>query len=395
MPAVGQPTTVLQGVETPNVSVDPDSFFKYTRRLRFAMKPLTTFAGFGSTDPVQLRQTGVVSKLYVRVTGTVTTSAGAATTWQWPYDLVRAFRVSANGQSNLINISGLQAKMLNVLHNAALTSKGVTRAGSQAAAAGTQRVGTLSLGSEDWGTFSATESMGPAVTALTANSHAVDLFYEIPLSFDDKTLIGAIYAQTNATQLTLDIDWEQASNLLGAGSFTAQNLQFQVLGEVYSIPQVGGRFVVPDLSAFHSVIGFRASGLAQGENEILLPGTGVGRQLMRLYGQTVSGAAPGVPLAVNATNYGQIGWRYGGNDTPEYFQSAQQLRYINELDYNDDISALWGFWALDWAHHWAFRDSIDEGATTDLRSVVNLAAAPTNGVARIVQETLFAAPVGA
>ena len=394
--AVGQPTVVLQGVETPNVSVDPDNYFRYTRRLRFPMKSLTTFAGVGSSDSVSLRQTGVVSKLLVRVTGTVTTSAAAATTSEWPYNLIRAFRVSANGQSNLINISGLQCKMINIIDNPAVTSKGVSRrANAATGTTGNLQAGSLSLAAEDWGTGAGPELMGPAITALTAISHTVDLYYEIPISFDDKTLIGAVYAQTNATQLTLDIDWETQANLLSAGSFTANTLQFQVLGEVFSIPNVGGRYVVPDLSAFHSLISFKASGLSQGDNEILLPGTGVGRQLMRVFGQVYTGTAPGTPLVVNATNYGQLAWRYGGNDTPEFAPVATQLRYINELDYNDDIAALWGFWSWDFATAWAFRDSVDEGSTTDLRVVANLVSAPTNGVARIVHETLFAAPVGA
>jgi hypothetical protein len=392
--AVGQPTVVLQGVETPNVSVDPESFFRYTRRLRFPMKSLTTFAGLGSTDSISLRQTGVVSKLLVRVTGTITLSAASATTSEWPYNLVRAFRVAANGQSNLINTSGLQVKMLNLMGNPALTSKGVTRAANQAAGAGTSSSGTLSLAAEDWGTNGA-NSMGPAVTALGAVAFTVDLYYEIPLAFDDKYLTGAIYAQTNATQLTLDIDWESSANLFSAGGTTANTLQYQVLGEVFSIPNVSGRYVVPDLSAFHSLIGFRQSGLGQGDNEILLPGTGVGRQLMRLYAQVYSGTAPGSPLVNNSTNIGQIGWRYGGNDTPEFVPNGYQLRYINELDYNDDIGRLWGFFAWDFATAWAFRDAVDEGSTTDLRLLVNLVNAPTNGIARIVQETIFAAPVGA
>jgi hypothetical protein len=392
--SVGQPTVVLQGVETPNVSVDPESFFRYTRRLRFPMKSLTTFAGFGSTDSISLRQTGVVSKLLVRVTGTVAAAAASATTSEWPYNLVRAFRVAANGQSNLINAQGLQVKMLNTAGNPALTSKGVTRAANQAVGAGTATAGTLSLAAEDWGTNTATNQMGPAVTALTAVSYTVDLYYEIPLAFDDKYLTGAIYAQTNATQLTLDVDWETATNLTAAGTLTP-TLSYQVLGEVFSIPNVSGRYVVPDLSAFHSLIGFRQSGLGQGDNEILLPGTGVGRQLMRLYAQVYSGTAPGSPLANTAANFGQLGWRYGGNDTPEFVPVGYQLRYINELDYNDDIGRIWGFFAWDFASAWAFRDAVDEGSTTDLRILINLVNAPTNGIARIVQETIFAAPVGA
>lgn len=392
--AAGQPTVVLQGIETPNVSVDPQAFYKYTRRLRFMMKSRTTFAGFGTTDSISLRQTGVVSKLFIRVTGTVAATASAATTSEWPYNLIKAVRVAANGQSNLINVSGLQLKVVNVMSNPALNSNGVARAANQAVGAYGVQNGTLSLSGEDWGTVSASNSMGPAVTALTASSYSVDLTFEVPIAFDDKTLTGAIYAQTNATQLTLDVDWETHANLAATGTLTP-TLSYQVLGEVFSIPQVNGKYVVPDLSAFHSLIGFRAAGLSQGDNEILLPGTGVGRQLMRVFGQVYTGTAPGAPLVVNDTNFSTLAWRYGGSDQPEGVQHAAQLRAINQYDYVEDIGRLWGAFAWDFATAWAFRDSVDEGATTDLRLLVNLVSTPTNGVARIVQQTIFAAPVGA
>ena len=50
---------------------------------------------------------------------------------------------------------------------------------------------------------------------------------------------------------------------------------------------------------------------------------------------------------------------------------------------------------MHFATAWAFRDAVDQGATTDLRVVVGLVSTPTNGIFRGVQETIFAAPVGA
>lgn len=392
--AVGQPTVALQGIETPNVSVDPDAFFKYTRRQRFSMKSLATFGGFGSTDSLALRQTGVISKLFVRVTGTITATAGAATTAEYPHNLIKALKISANGQSNLINVNGSQLKVVNTMGNPALTSKGVGRnAGTTVGTGRNTTSGSLSLAAEDWGT-NAGAQIGPAVTSLTAVAYAVELVYEVPIAYDDRYLTGAIYGQTNATQLTVDIDWASAADVTATGTLTPA-LQFQVIGEVFTIPNVGGRYVVPDLSAFHSLIGFRQSGLASGDNEVLLPGTGVGRQLMRLIGQVYTGASPGAPLVVNATNYSQLAWRYGGNDTPETVTPGTVLRYINEWDYNDDIGGIWGYFCYDFATAWAFRDAVDQGATTDLRVVVGLVSTPTNGIFRGVQETIFAAPVGA
>lgn len=396
MPTAAQPTVMLQGIETPSASVDPTSFFANTRRLVFPMKSLTTIAGLGSSDPTQLRQTGVVAGLEVRVTGSFVfggTITGTTMSYRWPYNLIRALRLSANGQANLINVNGLQLKARSMMMPDS-QDRGVSQ--TFAATAGVTQ-GNLSLASEDWGTSGANK-LGPGVTVAATGTYTFDLSFYVPIAFDQKTLVGAIYAQTASTQLQLDIDWETQANLVtlgGSATLAAPVIQYQVTGIVYSIPNVGGRFVVPDLSSFHSLIGFRTSAIAQGDNEILLPGTGIGRQLMRCFFQVSTGTAPGVPLAMNATNYGQLAWRYGGNDTPESVPNGTVLRYLNERLYNCDVGRNWGIGCWDFANEWAFRDSVDEGATSDLRLLINLVSAPTTPFAEIVQETLFAAPVGA
>jgi hypothetical protein len=390
-----QPTVMLQGVETPVASVDPESFFANTRRLLFPMRSITPIAGLGSSDPTQLRQTGVVAGLEVRVTGSLVfggTITGTTMSWRWPYNLIKALRVSANGQANLINANGLQLKARSMMQPDS-QDRGVARNINNVAI----QQGSLSLGSEDWGT-SGSNLLGPGRTVPATGTYTFDLAIYVPIAFDQKTLLGAIYAQTAATQLSLDIDWETQANLVtlgGAATLATPTINYQVTGIVYSIPNVGGRFVVPDLSSFHSLIGFRTSAIAQGDNEVLLPGTGIGRQLLRTFFQVYTGTAPGSPLAMNATNYGQLGWRYGGNDTPELVANGTQLRYLNERLYNADVGGQWGVGCWDFANEWAFRDSVDEGQTSDLRLLINLQAAPTTPYAEIVQETLFAAPVGA
>jgi hypothetical protein len=100
---------LIQGVQSPDVVVNPNAFYAATRRLRFPMKSLTTIAGLGSSDTVQLRQTGIISMLECRVTGTVTfggTITGTTMSYDWPFNLVKTFRLSANGQSNLISMRG-------------------------------------------------------------------------------------------------------------------------------------------------------------------------------------------------------------------------------------------------------------------------------------------------
>lgn len=389
------PSAPLQGVEAPNVQVDGDSFYPATRRLLFPMRAITPIAGFGSTDSTQLRQTGIVAGLYVRVTGTMVfggTITGTTMSWRWPYNLIRGLRVSANGQSNLINCNGLQLKVLEFAANNDLNDRGVSH--SIGATTGVTQ-GTLSTACEDWGTSGANQ-LGPGVTVAATGTYTVDLEFFVPVAADQISLIGSVYAQSAATNLTIDIDWETQAQLLtlgGAATLTA-SLQYQVQGLVYSIPQVGGRYVVPDLSQFHQVAAFRTANIAQGDNEILLPGTGVGRRLMRVGFQVTQGATP-QPLAMTAANFGPLAWRYGGNDTPEAVSNGQQLRYINERQTSVDLGRNFGVGVWDFASAFALRDTVDEGATSDLRILVNLVNAPTSPFAEVVQETLFAAPVGA
>jgi len=395
MTPVAQPTVSLQGVTSPDVVVDPNSFYPATRRLLYPMKAITPIAGFGSTDSVQLRQSGIVSGLLVRVVGTLVfggTITGTSTTWRWPYNLVRALRVSANGQSNLINCNGLALKGLEFAANSDLNDRGVSR--QIGAAAVTQ--GTLSTSCEDWGTNGATLA-GPNFTIPATGTFTVDLSYFVPIAADQVSLVGSIFAQTAATNLTLDIDWETQANLftLGGSATLAQTLSYQVQGIVYSIPVVGGRAVVPDLSQFHQISQFRTSAIGQGDNELLLPGTGVGRKLLRTLFSISTGTAPGTPLAMTAANFGALGWRYGGNDTPEQVSNGQQLRYINERQFGVDLGSRWGLAAWDFSSEFALRDVVDEGATSDLRLLINLVNAPTTPFAEVIQETLFAAPVGA
>src|SRR5215216_7311497 len=124
-----QPTVMLQGIETPVANVNPEAFFANTRRLLFAMRSSTAIAGLGSSDSTQLRQTGVVAGLEVRVSGSLVfggTITGTIMSWRWPYNLVKALRVSANGQANLVNCNGLALKARAVMQPDS-QDRGITR----------------------------------------------------------------------------------------------------------------------------------------------------------------------------------------------------------------------------------------------------------------------------
>lgn len=386
---------LIQGVQSPNVQVSPDDFFRATRRLRFPMQPLKAIAGLGTTDTVQLRQTGIVAGLECRVKGTITFGGTIGVTtmsYEWPFNLIQEFRLSANGQSNLQRWRGLSARAYELATNPRLDDTGLSKQfGGVAITAG-----SLALPCDDWGT-SGVNVLAPGTNVAAVGTYTVDLTFFLPVAADPVSLIGAVYAQSSATNLTLDLQWAtqaQIVSALGGAATFAQALSWKVTGLAYSIPNVNGAFVVPDLSRFHQLAEFRQGGLAQGTNEPLLPGTGVGRQLMRLFFNAYSGAVP-TPLAMTDANYSQVGWAYGGSDVPEAYPLGGDLRAQNVRVAGVDLGANWGVGLWDFASQFALRDVIDEGATSDLRIQIGLVAAPTSGYAQILQETLFAAPVGA
>src|SRR5215470_6506197 len=195
------PTQVMQGIEVPTSSVNPREFMRLTRRISFVEKNLAAFAGLGFTDTIPILQTGVLSGLMLQFSGQLVVAlptGTCATTGRWPYDMVKAMRFSANGQSNLINCHGQKLKAREIMQRGDLTDRGVARGIGGASPGTSVQQGTLSLNTENWG-------LGQNVTAIVGapTTYNVNLEWYVPVAFDDLTLQGAIFAQTSATDLYL------------------------------------------------------------------------------------------------------------------------------------------------------------------------------------------------
>ena len=384
---------MIQGVNAPNVVIDNRAFYAATRRLRFPMQSAKVFSGIGTTDSIQLKQTGIVAALEVRVAGNITFGGTIGTTtasYEWPFNLVQNFKLSANGQSNLISARGLTIRALDFVTSTGLNDRGV----SKTFGAVVQTQGTLALGCDDWGTLT-TNIIAPGANVAAVGVYTVDLTYFIPVAADQISLIGAVYAQSSATNLTLEIQWAtqaQAFSAVGGAATVAYNLTWDVTGLAYSIPQVGNNFVVPDLSQFHQVTETRVGGLTQGVNEIKLPGVGTGRKWLRTLFNVYSSAAP---LPVTDANFSQLAWAFGGNDVPETYSSGGKIRAWNERITGVDLGRNWGLVLWDFASTFALRDVVDMGSTSDLRVLIGLVNSPTTGYTQVAQETLFSAATGA
>lgn len=384
------PIQVMQGIEVPASSVNPAQFFQMTRRLRILEKNLAAFAGLGNTDVIPILQTGVLSGIMVQFSGSLVVAlptGTCATTGRWPYDLAKAVRFTANGQSNLINCHGGALKAREMMQRGDLSDRGVIR-GVGGASPGTQvGQGTLSLNTENWG-------VGQNVTAIAAGTYPVELEWYIPIAYDDMTLQGAIFAQTSATDLFAAIDWAPLTDLFTLTGTATATLTGSVnaFATLYTIPQASnGDIIIPDLSVFHSLIESRVSTIANGDNEVRLAGQGVGKQLLRLFGRTLNnGTTTPVALPVNTTSYGQMLWRFGGNDTPETYTNGYAMAHQVERVFDTDLGTLAGWWVHDWCNENAFRDSIDEATATELRFLVNIqnGVSLTNAFMEYVQETV-------
>jgi hypothetical protein len=390
------PTIPMQGVMVPQSSINPEAFFEATRGERFGLGT-PAFPGYGGTILTPIRQTGILAGIWVKFSGSLTVTLGGgtcATTSAWPYNLLRSVRFSANGQSNLVNTRGWSLKARELMQRGDLNDRGVAR-GIGGASPGTSRTqGTLSLSNENWG-------VGQNVTAIPGapTVYPVELVWWVPIAYDKVDLVGAIFAQTSATDLELVMDMATQVELFTLGGAATAVLagNFGIEAEVYSIPMGGdGQIIVPDLSVFHSIIESRQTGFTVGPNEVRLAGQGVGRQLMRVWFQLLNGTVPS-PLAINSTNFSALSWLYGGNTEPQRWRDGTALAYANEDLFSVDFAQFQGFGVMDWASEHAFRDSIDEGSATELRLLIEVAngVSLTSPAFAYVQETLFTGAVGA
>lgn len=388
--AAAAPVRYMQGIAVPAESVRPAEFFARTRR-KSIPEFSRPFAGFGQQDTVELRKDGIIAGLIIKFSGALTVTPGTGTvasTARWPYDLLRQVRFTANGQSNLMNASGLKFKVRDVTARDALNDRGV----EQTIGGVVRRQGTLARASEAWGA-------GSATTGLAAGG-PVELEWFIPVAEDQVDLAGAIFAATSSTDLTLTLDYAQLVDLFTLTGNAAVTLTGDIVVQSikYSIPiGADGQIVVPDLSLFHSIIQSRqAGGIANGGNELRLIGQGAGKTLLRTFFQVWNGAGAGAPLALNRTNFGQLAWRYGGNETPDEYPDGQMLRLLNERMYGVDLGGLWGVGVHEFAAENAFRDTVDMGTTSELRTLISIAngVALTNPAVEYVQETIFAAGAG-
>ncbi len=366
----------MQGIAVPAESVNPEEFFAKTRRHIYSERN-ESYGGGGTTRVVELRKADILSTIMLRFVGklriALPTGASVASTAAWPLGIA-GVRFTANGQSNLINTGQASAsggglehlRARDYMKRADLTDRGVT-----ATIGGVSRSqGTLKLASESWGP-------GSDTSGLAAGDYDIDLTFSVPVSEDERDLVGAIFLQTSTSDLTLTIDETPLGQLFttAGGGTVALTGTWQVSTTKFSIPVgASGQIVVPNLNVFHSIIASRNSnGVGNGENEHRVVGQGAGKSLLRIYGRIINGTGTAAkPLPMTTQNFGPLAYRFGNNETPDSFQDGATMRAHLERNYNTDLGGLRGYFCHDFAHENVFRDTLDMGTAAELRLITTV-----------------------
>jgi hypothetical protein len=351
----------LRNLPATKYAVNPGLFNQLTSKTIF--DPINfPLPAFGNYVENQLLQVGIISKIRLIVSGTVTTTGAinAVPTAKWPWGLINRATISGNGQNDFISCDGWDLRIRQIAANRALID-----------------------GVSFW---PSNPGASPFNVAGVANFL---LQYEIPVAMDDTTLIGSLYAQSEATNLTYRIQTESQANLftftVGTLAIAATVYLEETVFEVPYDPSHPDTLVIPDLTVLHGLVGNDNAVGAQTQVDTNL--YRIQGQLERLiWRQQDSAAATGFyPTA----SYVQAQLLYGSNQTPYTFNPLTMLRVRNNIDYREVLPD--GIFILDGIVENAARDQILLEGVTNLRLRTNYVVAPAvTASLHFVQETLFA-----
>ena len=358
----GTGAIAIRNLPVTKYQINPGLFNQLTSRVIFdpINYPLPTFGNYMNT---QLLQVGIVAAINIKVAGTITTTGSVVTivpTVHWPWDLI-SVQISGNGQNNFISCTGWDLTMR-------------LRAANRAYVDG---VSTYPIAGQ-----------APFVAATSA---AFALYYRIPVAMDDTTLVGALYAQSEATNLVLKVTTGNAADLFnitaGALAIDATVYIEEEIFEVPYDPQHSDTLVIPDLTVLH--------GLVSNDNAVASQTTldtqlfRINGQLERLFFRTVDLTTAAQPIWTLTATYSQTQLIYGSNQQPYTFLPMEFQRFRNNRDYRVVLDN--GLFCLDFVADNPARDLVLLEGVTNLRLRTQYTVAPTGGsYVHFVQETLFA-----
>jgi hypothetical protein len=349
--------------------MNPDAFATETERNDM---PLETkaIAGLGGA-PIDLRipNVGVLANIRLIVKGTLTVGGtGAVTsTYQWPWNLFKRVTVNLQGQTSLFSCEGLDLRQRR------------------------QRIYRRPTDTVSTAPATAAGSVDPVPGVIANGTYSVVLVYDVPIVHDPYTLVGAVYAQSDAVYLNWRIQLGAQAELftVAAGGTVAFTGTIYSTITFYDIPfqdtQQGRRVLLPDLRWLHSLISSDKPFANTGD---------VDTELIRTAGQLLSVAAyvdNGGAAQIAPATLARVVFMYGGNRQPRVFDPIEMLLEKNVQDYNGLIGPGWVI--LDFEVDNPKRELVYPKGVTELKLRANVPAGTTinaNAKTHVVSETLFA-----
>jgi hypothetical protein len=282
--------------------VDPVRFAGLTSKNR-KVSVGQAFPGYGAGVNFRFDAVGIIGRAILMFEGTGTSPATAPiATRQWPWNFAKSLTVSANGINNLFACEGADLRALCRVRN--------------------------------YNMLFDRESAFAIPTAT--NAATVRLFYEIPIAYDD-SLIGAVFAQTEETAISVTLTQAVAADLftVAGNALTWTNATWRLITEFFSIPTVddkdGRRLVIPDITQLHGVVSRDDALSATGDH--FAPLTRTGGILLRGLQRIDNVDAGNLDPTASITSHR---FRYGGNVVPLELPGSA-ARWQNEVDYGDAI----------------------------------------------------------
>lgn len=291
--------------------------FRYGSKLNRVTLPTVSLSSWGQTaQRIELEPVGFLHKLWLRLSGTITTGAGTASgAWatypELPWSLLSKIRLFVTPNVDLINCSGQTlAKLLR------LSRRNTILSGDWAAQGNAGNIAD---------NFTTNTGNAAANTAYTFNA-----CFELPVSTDDSLLWGLVPLQNDLVKANLELTLcSEATVGAITGVTLTPSFTAEVIQEHFVLPQ-NANVEPPNLSVAHKIIETLQSIPNVGDNRYKpLIGPTYMRHFLQLENDGAALGAGAGNTAIGNTYYRFAGTVYLVNET--YTSHVQRAKsYLGE-----------------------------------------------------------------
>jgi len=364
--------------------IDQKQFDRLTER-NDLYEPADAWPGFSGRIDHRLKNVGVIANIRLFVTLSMVVSGSGAVTslYPFPYNLLKKISLNANGAAQTFVCQGLdaRARKMRLFHSPVDslglgTAPGMDTTSTPTAAAPYRPIGTQFPG------------------VIANGTYNVNFILDITPAYDPRTLIGALFAQSDQTYLNYIIETALQpatgqGDVLSIASGGAVSMTGTVQSEItfFSIPRMntdrGSVIILPGgVKWLHEFI---ASDFYFTNNQdVIVPLVRSNGQLRCLYHYIDNGGASQIaPLSLS-----YVKWMYAGNVVPRNYL-IPHLMEENERNYDGAI--LPGYMLIDFEQSNIRRDVVYPRGLAELDVDFYLPTSITpnaNAHVHTVQETL-------